>query len=68
MTRAQLDLRLFGPVAAFADGQSVTLPRSRKVRALLALVAASPTGVARSRLADLLFADNKDPQRACGGA
>jgi DNA-binding SARP family transcriptional activator len=56
-----LHLRLLGPVALLRDGIELPLPASRKVRALLALLAvASP--VTRSRLCELLWDVPNDPR------
>jgi len=57
-----LDIRLLGPVRVLRDGIERPLPRSRKVRALLALLALEPGPVARSRLCDLLWDVPNDPR------
>jgi DNA-binding SARP family transcriptional activator len=53
---------LLGPVQIFRDGAGVPLPRSRKVRALLALLALEGRPVSRSRLCDLLWLVPNDPR------
>jgi DNA-binding SARP family transcriptional activator/TolB-like protein len=56
-----LHLRLLGPVTVLKDGVELPLPASRKVRALLALLAvASP--ITRSRLCELLWDAPNDPR------
>jgi len=62
----RLRLRLFGRMEALdAKGDSV-LPRARKTRALLAIIAlAAPRPVARSRLAAMLWA-TRDKEQARG--
>ncbi|MGF7160881.1 TolB-like protein [Rhodoligotrophos appendicifer] len=57
-----LTLKLFGPLALSRDGSALTLPASRKVRALLAYLAVSPRPVGRSRLCELLGDAPNDPR------
>jgi DNA-binding SARP family transcriptional activator len=57
-----LFVRLLGPSAVSRDGVPITLPRSRKVRALLAFLALSPKAVPRSRLCALLWDVPNDPR------
>src|SRR5215470_10501834 len=57
-----LTIRVLGPVAVTRRGIPVPLPRSRKVRALLAYLALSPGPVSRSRLCDLLWDVPNDPR------
>ena len=57
-----LGLRLLGPVGVSRGGQPVALPRSRKVRALLAFLALEQRPVPRSRLCDLLWDVPNDPR------
>ncbi|MET0387135.1 MAG: transcriptional regulator [Polyangiales bacterium] len=57
-----LQLRLLGPLGLQRAGAPVTLPRSRKMRALLAYLALSPEPVGRSRLCDLLWQVPHDPR------
>jgi DNA-binding SARP family transcriptional activator len=47
-----VEIRVLGPVSIRRDGAEIELPRSRKVRALLAFLALGRP-VARSRLCDL---------------
>jgi DNA-binding SARP family transcriptional activator len=53
---------LLGPVKIFRDAKAVLLPRSRKVRALLAFLALELRPVSRSRLCDLLWLVPNDPR------
>src|SRR5438046_6563605 len=62
MGRSGLDLRILGPVSVTRDGVSMPLPRSRKVRALLAYLALGQAPVSRSRLCDLLWDAPNDPR------
>lgn len=55
-------VRLFGPVRLELDGIPVQLPPSRKVRALLGILALSPRPVLRSYLCDLLWDVANDPR------
>jgi len=57
-----VEIRLLGPAAIARDGAAVALPRSRKVRALLAFLALAGAPVARSRLCDLLWDVPNDPR------
>lgn len=57
-----LALRLLGPLAVRRDGAEVALPRSRKVRALLAYLAMAPRPTTRSRLCELLWDLPADPR------
>lgn len=63
-TRGQQDLsiQLLGPLAVRRDGAPVELPRSRKLRALLAYLVLAPRPVSRSRLCDLLWDGPNDPR------
>ncbi len=62
MTKSGLQIRLLGPLAVSRNGAPVTLPRSRKVRALLAYLVLSPAPALRSRLCDLLWDVPNDPR------
>jgi DNA-binding SARP family transcriptional activator/tetratricopeptide (TPR) repeat protein len=55
-------VRLLGPGSVSRGGVPITLPRSRKVRALLAFLAASPRPLPRSRLCGLLWDVPSDPR------
>lgn len=57
-----LEIRLLGPVRVLRDGAPVPLPKSRKLRALLALLATEGRPVGRSRLCDLLWDLPSDPR------
>lgn len=57
-----LDVRLLGPMAIRRDGVALTLPTSRKVRALFAYLAMAPQPVTRSRLCELLWDVPNDPR------
>lgn len=57
-----MEIRLFGPVRVLRDGAEVPLPRSRKVRVLLAVLALAKEPVSRSRLSDLLWNGPNDPR------
>ena len=55
-------IRVLGPVLVSRAGSELTLPRSRKVRALLAFLALGAGPVTRSRLCDLLWDAPNDPR------
>jgi DNA-binding SARP family transcriptional activator/TolB-like protein len=57
-----LQIRLLGPLAVLRDGVELTLPASRKVRALLAYLAVAPGTTTRSRLCELLWDTPSDPR------
>jgi DNA-binding SARP family transcriptional activator len=57
-----VEIRILGPTAVLRDGAPVPMPRSRKVRALLAYLALSPQPVSRSRLCDVLWDVPNDPR------
>ncbi len=57
-----LQLRLLGPLTVRRGAQALVLPPSRKVRALLAVLALAPQGVPRSRLVELLWDGPDDPR------
>lgn len=59
---AGLSVRLLGQLAISRDGLPVTLPSSRKLRALLAYLALAPHPVGRSRLCELLWDVPNDPR------
>ena len=62
MTKPDLSVQLLGPLVVRRAGQVVSLPPSRKVRALLAFLALSPNAVTRERLCDLLWDVPNDPR------
>lgn len=57
-----LALRLLGPLSVSRHGEPLVLPPSRKVRALLAYLAATPRAVSRSHLCELLWDLPSDPR------
>ncbi|CDX54532.1 Adenylate cyclase [Mesorhizobium plurifarium] len=60
--RVGLSVRLLGQLTIARDGVPVTLPSSRKLRALLAYLALAPHPVSRSRLCELLWDVPNDPR------
>jgi len=58
----KIRVHLLGPVRVTKGGVEVALPRSRKIRALLAYLALGPGPVSRSRLTDLLWDVPNDPR------
>ncbi|CAD6560143.1 hypothetical protein LMG28727_07049 [Paraburkholderia kirstenboschensis] len=59
-----LTIRLLGEIELRRDGARVTLPASRRTRALLAYLVMSEGAVARSSLCDLLWDGPDDPRAA----
>jgi DNA-binding SARP family transcriptional activator len=57
-----LQVRMLGPMEVRRNGVLVPLPASRKVRALLAYLALTPRGAARSPLCELLWDAPSDPR------
>lgn len=57
-----LEIRLLGGVSVRRDGVELALPRSRKVRTLLAYLVLAKTPMSRSRLCDLLWDVANDPR------
>ena len=57
-----LEVRLLGPMTVSRGGAALSLPPSRKVRALFAYLALAPHPVMRSRLCDLLWDVPQDPR------
>ena len=57
-----LRLRLLGPLTLSRGDETLALPASRKVQALLAYLCLAPHPVARSRLCDLLWDIPNDPR------
>jgi DNA-binding SARP family transcriptional activator/tetratricopeptide (TPR) repeat protein len=55
-------IRMLGSFAIHRDGLKLTLPSSRKVRALLAYLALAPRPVPRERLCELLWEIPNDPK------
>ncbi|MFO0693838.1 MAG: hypothetical protein U0230_09815 [Polyangiales bacterium] len=59
---SSVEVRLLGPVRVLRAGAEVDLPRSRKTRALLALLALAREPLSRARLCDLLWEGPSDPR------
>src|SRR6185436_19387803 len=59
---APLRIRLLGSVEVNRGGVTATLPRSRKVRALLGYLALATSPLSRGRLCDLLWDVPNDPR------
>jgi pimeloyl-ACP methyl ester carboxylesterase/DNA-binding SARP family transcriptional activator len=59
-----MQLRLLGPMAVIADGETLPLPASRKTRALLGYLAAEGKPVRRDRLTHLFWQVPDDPKGA----
>jgi DNA-binding SARP family transcriptional activator/TolB-like protein len=57
-----LEVRLLGPLAIRRGGVPLTLPASRKVRALLVYLLLAPRAVPRARLCELLWDVPNDPR------
>jgi TolB-like protein len=57
-----LQVRVLGQVSVSRNGVAMPLPRSRKVRALIAFLALESTPQSRSRLCDLLWDVPNDPR------
>ncbi len=62
MMEGGLHIRLLGPLTVNRGEQPLSLPRSRKVRALLVYLILNPGPIARSRLCDLLWDVANDPR------
>ncbi len=57
-----VQIRMLGGLTISRRGESLSLPASRKVRALLAYLTLSPRAVPRSRLCELLWETPNDPR------
>ena len=57
-----LQVQMLGPLTVARDGVALTLPASRKVRALLAYLALASRPVARSQICELLWDVPNDPR------
>jgi DNA-binding SARP family transcriptional activator/tetratricopeptide (TPR) repeat protein len=57
-----LQIRLLGPLTVARSGAPTALPRSRKLRALLAYLALAPRPCSRSALCELLWEVPNDPR------
>lgn len=51
-----------GPLSASIEEQALVLPKSKKARALIALVATAPKGIPKEQLCRLLFDTSADPR------
>lgn len=63
-----LELRLLGPLAVLRDGRELELPRSRKARAMLAVLALSPRPLSREQLCEMFWDGPADPRAELRGA
>lgn len=62
LSEARLQLRLLGTLSVSRNGETVELPASRKVRALLGYLVLAPRAVPRNRLCVLLWETALDPR------
>ncbi len=62
MSPPELSIRLLGPLEVLEGAERLSLPPSRKARALLAYLAATRRPHARSALCDLFWQDVNDPR------
>src|SRR3954451_3244073 len=62
MTDAGFEIRLLGDLCIIRDGQVVTLPASKKTRALLGYLVSTATAHRREHLCDLLWDGPNDPR------
>lgn len=62
MSGSGLEIRLFGQMAVLRDDERLTLPRSKKARALLAYLIATGGTYGRGQLCDLLWEGPADPR------
>lgn len=60
--RPRYRIRLLGPMAISRRGEDITLPASRKVRALLAYLVLAPRPCTRGQLCELLWDGPSDPR------
>jgi DNA-binding SARP family transcriptional activator len=60
----ELELRLLGPIEVLYRGQRVSLPRSKKTRALLGYLALSERPHSRAKLCELFWDVTDDPRGA----
>jgi DNA-binding SARP family transcriptional activator len=63
MSESNLRLQLLGSITLWRDGQRVVLPSSRKLRALLALLAVTRGPTLRTQLCEMLWDTPDDPRR-----
>jgi DNA-binding SARP family transcriptional activator len=61
-SKPPVEVRMLGPLTIYRNGATLTLPASRKVRALFAYLALAPAPVLRSPLCELLWDVPNDPR------
>ncbi len=61
---SQISFQVLGPLRLTRDGEPLTLPQSKKTRALLAFLALNPKEYRRERLCDLFWEMPDDPRAA----
>jgi pimeloyl-ACP methyl ester carboxylesterase/DNA-binding SARP family transcriptional activator len=61
-TDASLEVRVMGELAVFCNGEQVSLPRSRKTRALLAYLAVTNQPQSRERICEMFWDVPNDPR------
>lgn len=59
---ADVEIQLLGPMTVNVDGRSRELPKSRKTRALLALLALEPKPHTRAALCEWIWPETADPR------
>lgn len=59
---AEIEIQLLGPMTVRVDGNIRELPKSRKTRALLALLALEPKPHTRAALCEWIWPDTSDPR------
>ena len=61
-TEASLEIRVMGELAVFCNGEQLSLPRSRKTRALLAYLAVTNQPQSRERICEMFWDVPDDPR------
>jgi TolB-like protein/Tfp pilus assembly protein PilF len=61
---AGVDIQVLGPLGVTVDGAPQTLPKSRKTRALLTMLALEPEPHGRNALCEWIWPDTADPRAA----
>jgi len=61
-TDAPLEIRVMGELAVFCNGEQLSLPRSRKTRALLAYLAVTNQPQSRERICEIFWDVPNDPR------
>ncbi len=59
---ADIEIQLLGPISVRVDGEPRDLPKSRKARALLALLALEPKPHTRAALCEWIWPETADPR------